>query len=134
MFTRIVAEQAVHGVGGAVDDSLAFIRPWGFDLADITVPVLLTYGLEDVSCPPGHGRWMAARIRTALVVGRDRRSPVAGSRGRHRPHLRLAPNRRPAAAMSVEVPVAKSPTPPLSGAVIWEAVHLVPFRCLAPKR
>ena len=68
VFTRIVAEQAVHGVGGAVDDSLAFIRPWGFDLADITVPVLLTYGLEDVSCPPGHGRWMAARIRTAVVI------------------------------------------------------------------
>ena len=67
-FTRVVAEQAAHGVGGAVDDSLAFIRPWGFDLAAIAVPVLLTYGLEDVSCPPGHGRWMAARIRTAVVI------------------------------------------------------------------
>jgi pimeloyl-ACP methyl ester carboxylesterase len=67
-FTRIVAEQAAHGVGGSVDDSLAFIRPWGFDLADIGVPVLLTYGLEDVSCPPGHGRWMAGRLRTAVVI------------------------------------------------------------------
>ncbi|MFC7496420.1 MULTISPECIES: alpha/beta fold hydrolase [unclassified Nocardioides] len=67
-FTRIVAEQAAHGVGGSVDDTLAFHRPWGFDLRAITVPVLLTYGLQDVSCPPGHGRWLARHLRTALVI------------------------------------------------------------------
>lgn len=67
-FTRIVAEQAAHGVGGSVDDTLAFHRPWGFDLSAISVPVLLTYGLEDVSCPPGHGRWLAAHLSTALVI------------------------------------------------------------------
>ena len=67
-FTRIVAEQAAHGVGGSVDDTLAFHRPWGFDLGSIDVPVLLTYGWEDVSCPPGHGRWLARHLPTALVV------------------------------------------------------------------
>ena len=68
VFTRIMAEQAAHGVGGSVDDTLAFARPWGFDLSAITVPVLLTYGLQDFSCPPGHGRWLARHLPTALVI------------------------------------------------------------------
>ena len=68
VFRRIVAEQAARGVGGWVDDTLAFARPWGFDLRSVTVPVLLTYGLQDFSCPPGHGRWLARHIATALVV------------------------------------------------------------------
>lgn len=68
VFRRIVAEQAVNGVGGCVDDTLAFARPWGFDLADVAVPVLLAYGLRDVSCPPDHGRWLAGRLRTTVVV------------------------------------------------------------------
>ena len=50
------------GVGGWVDDSLALARPWGFDLNQIKVPVLLRYGLTDVFVPPGHGRWLASQI------------------------------------------------------------------------
>ena len=68
VFRRIMAEQAAHGVGGSVDDTLAFARPWGFDLGTITVPVLLTYGLQDYSCPPDHGRWLARHLPTATVV------------------------------------------------------------------
>jgi pimeloyl-ACP methyl ester carboxylesterase len=49
-------------VGGWVDDSLALARPWGFDLNEIAVPVLLSYGLTDVFVPPDHGRWLAKRI------------------------------------------------------------------------
>ena len=66
-FTRIVAEQSSHGVGGSVDDTLAFSRAWGFDLAAITVPVLLTYGVQDVAAPVGQGRWLAAHIPTVQV-------------------------------------------------------------------
>lgn len=68
VFARIMAEQSAHGVGGSVDDTLAFARPWGFDLSAISVPVLLTYGLQDFSCPPNHGRWLARHLPTALVV------------------------------------------------------------------
>jgi pimeloyl-ACP methyl ester carboxylesterase len=68
VFTRIMAEQSAHGVAGAVDDTLAFARPWGFDLGGITIPVLLTYGLQDFSCPPDHGRWLARQVPTALVI------------------------------------------------------------------
>lgn len=59
---RIVLEQAVDGVGGLVDDGLAFARHWGFNLAMITVPVLVTHSTHDVSAPVTHGRWLASRI------------------------------------------------------------------------
>jgi pimeloyl-ACP methyl ester carboxylesterase len=67
-FDRIVPEQARHGVGGSVDDTLAFAKHWGFDLSAITVPVLLTYGAEDSSCPVAHGRFLARSIPTAITI------------------------------------------------------------------
>lgn len=68
---RIVLEQAVNGVGGSVDDGLAFARHWGFNLALITTEVLVTHGVQDVSCPVAHGRWLASRIPGAELVVSD---------------------------------------------------------------
>jgi pimeloyl-ACP methyl ester carboxylesterase len=65
---HIIPEQAARGVFGWVDDSLAFIAPWGFDPALISVPVLLTYGRADVLVPPVHGEWLAATIPGATVI------------------------------------------------------------------
>jgi pimeloyl-ACP methyl ester carboxylesterase len=67
-FGRIIPEQAVHGVGGSVDDTLAFVKGWGFDLAAIGVPVLLTYGDDDTSLPVAHGRFLATVVPGAVVV------------------------------------------------------------------
>jgi pimeloyl-ACP methyl ester carboxylesterase len=53
---------AVRGVDGWVDDDLAFVRDWGFDLASIAVPVLVRHGEQDRFVAADHGRWLAARI------------------------------------------------------------------------
>jgi len=66
-----------HGLGdffaAAMRDGLApgsegwwedncLLRPWGFSLSDITVPVLLLHGRQDIFVPFGHGQWLAAHI------------------------------------------------------------------------
>ncbi len=60
-------ELARNGVGGWVDDDLALIQPWGFDLRSISVPVLIRYGASDVLVPRAHGDWLAANVPDCLV-------------------------------------------------------------------
>jgi pimeloyl-ACP methyl ester carboxylesterase len=61
------AEWAVNGVGGWVDDDLAFTRSWGFDVSDVAVPVLVLYGAVDVLVPPAHGEWLASHVPGCIV-------------------------------------------------------------------
>ena len=49
------------GVQGWWDD-YCIINRWGFELADITVPVVLLHGRHDKFVPFGHGEWLAAHI------------------------------------------------------------------------
>lgn len=60
-------EWAVNGVHGWADDDLAFVRPWGFDVSEITVPVLVRYGITDVLVPRAHGDWLAAHVPGCIV-------------------------------------------------------------------
>jgi pimeloyl-ACP methyl ester carboxylesterase len=50
------------GDEGWWEDGVAFAEPWGFDLAQISVPVLLLHGRQDMFVPFGHGEWLAAHI------------------------------------------------------------------------
>jgi pimeloyl-ACP methyl ester carboxylesterase len=50
------------GIEGCLDDNLAQVIPWGFELARIAVPVLLMHGRLDEAVPVSHGQWLAAHI------------------------------------------------------------------------
>ena len=49
------------GVEGWWEDN-CMVRPWGFSVADVTVPFLLLHGRQDKFVPFSHGEWLAARI------------------------------------------------------------------------
>jgi len=59
------------GPWGGLDDELAFLRPWGFEVAEITVPVEVRYGAQDVLVPAAHGGWLADHVPGATVVVED---------------------------------------------------------------
>lgn len=61
-------ESFANGVWGWVDDDLAFTEPWGFDVAELEVPVEIRYGATDVLVPAAHGAWLAAHIPHAAVT------------------------------------------------------------------
>ena len=72
-FAEVMAEDFRRGVSTSVagwhDDALAFARPWGFDLGDITVPVSVWQGAHDLMVPS----------RTASSSPRTSRRPTRAS-------------------------------------------------------
>ena len=78
ILNETIREHAVNGVYGWTDDLLALTGPWGFAVSEITVPVLIRYGVSDVLVPPAHGEWLAAHVPNCIVkiddaghLGRD---------------------------------------------------------------
>jgi pimeloyl-ACP methyl ester carboxylesterase len=76
VFADELADELRRSVGSGIwgwhDDDLAFTAPWGFELADIRVPVAIWQGDEDRMVPFAHGQWLAGRIpgvRAHLLPG-----------------------------------------------------------------
>jgi len=57
-----VQQALAPGIEGSWDDCVAQLTPWGFDVAQISVPVLLLHGAQDRAVPFSHGQWLASRI------------------------------------------------------------------------
>jgi pimeloyl-ACP methyl ester carboxylesterase len=60
------------GPDGLIDDDVAYVSPWGFDLAQVAAPVLLVHGGEDRVIPPSHAEWMLRRCPRAELWLRPR--------------------------------------------------------------
>jgi len=65
-FALFVLRTYREGIGetreGRVDDEIAFIKPWGFELSQIRIPVLLMHGEQDQFVPVSHSKWLASKI------------------------------------------------------------------------
>jgi pimeloyl-ACP methyl ester carboxylesterase len=59
------------GVDGWVDDMLATVRPWGFDLDAIRCPVRIEYGRTDALVPAANGDWLVENIPGATAAITD---------------------------------------------------------------
>jgi pimeloyl-ACP methyl ester carboxylesterase len=60
-----INEALAPGIEGWLEDDLAFVRDWGFDLTDVRCPVSVWQGGVDLMVPPAHGAWLAGHLRGA---------------------------------------------------------------------
>jgi pimeloyl-ACP methyl ester carboxylesterase len=54
-----------QGAAGWVDDDLAFVLPFGFEIEQIQTPTLIVHGHQDRFVPLEHGIWLADAIPAA---------------------------------------------------------------------
>jgi pimeloyl-ACP methyl ester carboxylesterase len=69
---RDASRAGAAGPGGLIDDDLAIVAPWGFDLGAIAVPVLLVHGGQDRVIPPSHADALMRELPTSELWLRPR--------------------------------------------------------------
>ncbi|WCB95619.1 hypothetical protein DSM104299_04368 [Baekduia alba] len=70
-WVRVLHHSLAAGAGGWIDDDLAFVSGWGFDVRAPRrgdVPVEIWHGRHDLMVPPAHGEWLAAHVPGARLT------------------------------------------------------------------
>jgi pimeloyl-ACP methyl ester carboxylesterase len=67
VFRETIGESVRGGIRGWIDDDLAFVRPWGFDVAEIQQEVLLLQGEFDLLVPRGHMNYLSSKLPNARL-------------------------------------------------------------------
>jgi pimeloyl-ACP methyl ester carboxylesterase len=62
---RSVREGLKETRAGWVDDEMAFTTPWGFELSQVRIPVMIMHGEQDQFVPISHAKWLASKIPNA---------------------------------------------------------------------
>ncbi|HEX7739655.1 MAG TPA: alpha/beta hydrolase [Marmoricola sp.] len=68
MFLDDLLNGARFQMGAVLSDIVLFTRPWGFDAADVRVPVRWWHGDADHIIPFAHGEHMASRLPDATLT------------------------------------------------------------------
>lgn len=66
-FLEVVRSGNANGSSPSVDDDLATVTPWGFDVEDVAAPTLVVHGADDRVVPAAHGRWVAVHLPGAQL-------------------------------------------------------------------
>jgi pimeloyl-ACP methyl ester carboxylesterase len=62
---RDADEAGAASPDGLIDDDVALVSPWSFDVSQIEVPVLVVQGGQDRVIPPQHGDWLMRQCPTS---------------------------------------------------------------------
>ncbi len=66
-FLEVVRSGNANGPAPAIDDDLATVTAWGFDVEAITAPALVVHGAADRVVAAAHSQWVAAHLPRAVL-------------------------------------------------------------------
>jgi len=88
---RVSSEAFRQGHRGTALAVVLLGRPWGFDLQDVVVPVLLLRGEADMLVPPAMGRHMPSRSLTVTRASSPAKATFSSSATWRRSSASLGP-------------------------------------------
>jgi pimeloyl-ACP methyl ester carboxylesterase len=78
MFLDDLFSNGARGLEAPIDDLILFLRPWGFSVGDVSIPVRWWHGDADNIVPLEHGRHVVSLIPDAELFVRPGESHLGG--------------------------------------------------------